>query len=395
MKFVDLFAGIGGFRLGMEMAGHECVGYVEIDKFARQSYLAIHNTEGEYYADDIRSVQPRDLPEADCYTAGFPCQSFSVAGKRGGFSDTRGTLFFEIMRLAKERKPKYLFLENVAGLLSHDGERTFGTILQALYELGYDAEWQVLNSKDFGVPQNRERVFIIGHLGGGSGGKVFPIRRTNEIIIKRHQGDVGGKGYNSQQDRVYDPDGLMGCDPATRTENKVNIFVKPCLTPDRKEKRQNGRRFKDDGDPMFTLTAQDIHGIAVKGDLFSRNNPQRQYGFDRDNSFCLRTAVTHGVAVVDRKGTLKEKATKDQVASCLTAGAHSGDNHSDMDLLSDGYRIRRLTPLECWRLQGFPDEAFYNAQQAGVSNSQLYKQAGNSVTVNVIHEIAKKIGGMG
>ena len=344
----------------MEAAGHECVGYVEIDKFARQSYSAIHNTEGEYYADDIGSVKPGDLPEADCYTAGFPCQSFSVAGKRGGFTDTRGTLFFEIMRLAKERKPKYLFLENVAGLLSHDGERTFGTILQALYELGYDAEWQVLNSKDFGVPQNRERVFIIGHLGGGSGRKVFPIRGTSEVTIKRHQTDVSGKGYNSQQDRVYAPDGLMGCVPATRTENKVNILFKPCLTPDREEKRQNGRRFKDDGDPMFTLTAQDIHGIAI----------------------------------VDRKGTLKENATAEQVASCLTAGAHSAGNHSDMDLLSDGYRIRRLTPLECWRLQGFPDEAFYKAQQAGVSNSQLYKQAGNSVTVNVISEIAKRFEGV-
>jgi len=178
IKFIDLFAGIGGFRLGMEMAGHECVGFVEIDKFARQSYMAIHDIEGEYYADDIRSVKPRDLPEADCYTAGFPCQSFSVAGKRGGFSDTRGTLFFEIMRLAKERKPKYILLENVAGLLSHDGERTFGTILQALYELGYDAEWQVLNSKDFGVPQNRERVFIIGHRQDCRKDYIFPLERT-------------------------------------------------------------------------------------------------------------------------------------------------------------------------------------------------------------------------
>lgn len=317
MKFIDLFAGVGGFRLGMEMAGHECVGSVEIDKFARQSYMAIHNTEGEYYANDIRSVEPRDLPEADCYTGGFPCQSFSVAGKRGGFNDTRGTLFFEIMRLAEKRKPKYLFLENVAGLLSHDGERTFGTILQTLYELGYDAEWQVLNSKDFGVPQNRARVFIIGHLRGECGRKVFPIRRTNEVTIKRHQTDV----------------------------------IIPCLTPDREEKRQNGRRFKGDGDPMSTLTAQDIHGIAVKGDLLTRENPQRQYGYDTQNMFCLRTAVQHGVV--------------------------------------DGYRIRRLTPLECWRLQGFPDAAFYKAQQAGVSNSQLYKQAGNSVTVNVIYAIGR------
>ena len=139
MRFIDLFAGIGGFRMGMEMAGHECGGYIEIDKYARQSYEAIHDTKGEWTAHDIRTVDPRELPEADCYTAGFPCQSFSVAGRRGGFTDTRGTLFFEIMRLAKARKPEYLFLENVKGLLSCDGGKTFATIISTLAELGYNA----------------------------------------------------------------------------------------------------------------------------------------------------------------------------------------------------------------------------------------------------------------
>ena len=143
MRFLDLFAGIGGFRLGMEVAGHEPVGWCEIDKFARKSYEEVHNTDGEWTARDVRKVKPEELPEADCYTAGFPCQSFSIAGKRGGFEDTKGTLFFEILRLAKERKPKYLLLENVKGLLSHDKGATFGTILKSLAELGYDAEWQV------------------------------------------------------------------------------------------------------------------------------------------------------------------------------------------------------------------------------------------------------------
>ncbi|WP_148132022.1 DNA cytosine methyltransferase, partial [Streptococcus sp. HMSC056D07] len=169
MKFLDLFAGIGGFRLGMESAGHECIGFCEIDKFARKSYKAIHDTEGEIELHDITTVTDefiRGIGHVDIICGGFPCQAFSIAGKRKGFEDTRGTLFFEIARFASILRPRLLFLENVKGLLNHNGGDTFETILSALDELGYDAEWQVLNSKNFGVPQNRERVFIIGHLRG-------------------------------------------------------------------------------------------------------------------------------------------------------------------------------------------------------------------------------------
>ena len=176
MRFFDFFAGIGGFRLGMEMAGHECVGHCEIDRYANLSYCAMHDVkESEVFFDDIRTVKPSDMPECECYCFGFPCQSFSISGKRRGFADTRGTLFFEVMRLAKERKPKFLFAENVAGLLNHDGGATFATIITAMAELGYSVEWQVLNSKNFGIPQHRQRVFIIGHLGGRSGQQIFPV----------------------------------------------------------------------------------------------------------------------------------------------------------------------------------------------------------------------------
>jgi len=174
MTFIDFFAGIGGFRLVFEQSGHKCVGWVEIDKFARRSYEAIHDTKEEWTAKDIRAVEPAELPEADIYTFGFPCQSFSIAGKRGGFDDTRGTLFFEVMRLAKARQPGLLVGENVAGLLSHNGGRTFETVIYTMEELGYVVEWQVINSKYY-VPQNRERVFIIGHFRGGSRRRVFPI----------------------------------------------------------------------------------------------------------------------------------------------------------------------------------------------------------------------------
>src|SRR5699024_1279251 len=165
MKFIDLFSGIGGFRTGMEMNGHECVAFCEIDKYARQSYKAIYDTEGEEDGNDITQVSNDDFRSfrgrADVITGGFPCQAFSIAGKRRGFEDTRGTLFFEIARAIKEIQPSYALLENVKGLFSHDKGRTFGTIIQALDELGYVVEWGLFNSKYWGVPQNRERVFIL------------------------------------------------------------------------------------------------------------------------------------------------------------------------------------------------------------------------------------------
>ena len=347
MKFIDFFAGIGGFRLGMEMAGHECVGHCEIDKFANKSYMAMHRPkESEWYADDIRRVMPGELPEAECYCFGFPCQAFSIAGKQRGFEDTRGTLFFEVMRLAKERKPDILFAENVKGLLSHDRGRTFGTIIRTMDELGYDVEWQLLNSANFRVPQNRERVFIIGHLRGTCGRKVFPIgddtketfelqeQKTGTITTRTGSGNTVGTYVveskqhaqirqiigGSQGCRVYDPDGLsvtlssQGGDQGAKT----GLYAVPVLTPERVKKRQNGRRFKEDEEPMFTLTSQDRHGVML------------------------------------------------------------------------GRRIRKLTPKECFRLQGFPDEYFERAAAVN-SDSQLYKQAGNSVTVNVIYEIARRL----
>lgn len=311
MKFLDLFAGIGGFRLGLEQAGHECVGFCEIDKFARQSYKAIHNTEGEREYHDITTVSNeewrtlRGTVELIC--GGFPCQSFSIAGKRKGFLDeTRGTLFFEIARAAEQIKPRTLFLENVRGLLSHDKGRTFRTIISTLDELGYDAEWQILNSKNFGVPQNRERVFIIGNLRGERGREVFPITRENSGAIKRI-----ANGRESHGHSTYDVFGTDGISP--------------------------------------TLTTNKGEGPKIV---------QKPRGYN--------------------------KGGEHEVAPTLSSNSWHENN-----LLKSGMRIRKLTPRECWRLQGFPDWAFDKAQEVN-SNSQLYKQAGNSVTVPVIYEIARR-----
>jgi len=369
MKFIDFFAGIGGFRLGMEQAGHECVGFVEIDKFAVKSYMAMYNTEGEYYANDITRIDPKDLPEANGYTFGFPCQSFSIAGKRGGINDTRGTLFFEVMRLAKVRQPKYLFAENVTGLLSDDGGRTFGTILRTLWECGYDAQWQVLNSKAY-VPQNRERIFIIGHLRGECRPKVFPIAVScgQAVSAQRKINVIGNISYreNGTQDEnknIYSHKGIMGSLKATDYKSPKKIAI-PIITPDREKKRQNGRRFKTDGEEMFTLTAQDRHGVIVFDDTQCFDGV-REYD-------CFSPALR-----ANRNGL---KVGIKEAAKCRKVKDEKGD----------GMRIRKLTPLECFRLQGFPDELFYKAQAVN-SDSQLYKQAGNAVTVPVIYEIAKRL----
>lgn len=183
MKFLDLFSGIGGFRLGMEQAGHECVGWVEWDKFARKSYQAIFETEGVWNASDIRTVRASEISRSDCWCFGFPCQDISVAGKQGGFtSGRRSSLFFTVTGLLrgiqKEDRPAYLLIENVKNLLSINNGWDFAKLQVELDEIGYDVEWDVLDSAQV-VPQHRERIFIIGHLRGQSTRKVFPIVRKN------------------------------------------------------------------------------------------------------------------------------------------------------------------------------------------------------------------------
>lgn len=388
MKFIDLFAGIGGFRLGMESAGHECVAFCEIDKFARASYKAIHNTEGEIELHDITTVtdeEIRNIGHVDVICGGFPCQAFSIAGARRGFEDTRGTLFFEIARFAAILKPKYLFLENVKGLLNHDKGDTFETILSALDELGYDVEWQVLNSKDFGVPQNRERVFIIGHLRGERGRKVFPIGGKGEksdfesVIRKLGNVNPSQKGMNGE---VFDSNGIS---PALTTNKGEGTKIAiPVLTPDRVKKRQNGRRFKTNGEPMFTLTGQDRHGIVVAGNLPGTHEQNGRVYDINGISPTLNTMQGGGrqPKIIQRSHGYNRGGEYD-IAPTLTKSIYHENN-----FLKNGFRIRKLTPRECWRLQGFPDWAFDKAQEVN-SNSQLYKQAGNSVTVNVIKEIAR------
>ncbi len=335
MKFLDLFSGIGGFRLGLERSGHTPVGYVEIDKFARQSYQAMYDTTCEWTAEDINKVTDEEWRKfngtVELIAGGFPCQSFSIAGKREGFlNQTKGTLFFEVARAVKQIKPRFVLLENVKGLLNHDKGNTFRTILNTLDELGYDVEWRVYNSKDFGVPQNRERVYIIGHLRGDSGREVFPFfgeyGEVNQSAVKQlgNISDSDSFGGNPQTGRVYSDDGLS---PTLNT-------------------MQGGGR-----EPK----------VMVKGTKFD---------------MVLGSSQKHAAK------------TDGTYSPTLTSAMGMGGGQTPLLVKSEiPYCIRKLTPRECWRLQAFPDELFDKAQQAGLSDSQLYKQAGNSVTVNVIEYI--------
>ena len=374
MKFIDLFAGIGGFRFGMESAGHECVAFCEIDKFARASYKAIHNTEGEIELHDITQVtddEIRAIGHVDAICGGFPCQAFSIAGHRRGFEDTRGTLFFEVARFASILKPKYLFLENVKGLLNHDKGNTFEVILSALDELGYDVEWQVLNSKDFGVPQNRERVFIIGHLRGERGRKVFPIGGNGAPIDCEQPkinkvGNIRKKG-KSQSGDVVSVDSLAPTLCSTTTQkDPLKIFLVGNL-PGSHE--QNGRVYDPNG---ISPTLNTMQGGDRQPKIRVRETTKQGYA---------EASVGDSVNLSHPNSKTRRGRVGEGVANTIVTGDSQG-------VVTPNFRIRKLTPRECWRLQGFPDWAFDKAQEVN-SNSQLYKQAGNSVTVNVIKEIAR------
>lgn len=333
MKYCSLFSGIGGFDLALDRLGHECVYANDFDKYAGQIYNSRFNRKID--SRDIRLVKTDELPDFDLLVGGFPCQAFSIAGKRLGFEDTRGTLFFEIARIIKDKRPKYFLLENVKGLLSHDSGKTFQTILAAINELGYESEWQILNSKNHGVPQNRERIFISGYFRGEPRPKIFPIRQTDRFYSESNENKekihniastMTARQYASwngnfvinqinnpthSNNRIYD---LNGISPALNTMQGGNRQPKvaiPTINPDRENIRQS-RRFKENGDPSYTLVCQFVNGVH------------------------------------------------------------------------DGVKIRRLTEIECERLQGFPDN-----WTESISSTQRYKCLGNAVTVNVIYDICK------
>ena len=538
ITFIDFFAGVGGFRRGMELAGHKCVGFCEFDKNAVYSYMAMHlltecqwealnnipalvkkngtlnfnkrqkylqsligdkNINGEWYANDIRTVSTEDIPRADMWCFGAPCQSFSVAGKRAGLEGESG-LVREIFRLLDEYKeedrPEWIVYENVKGMLSSNRGWDYAAIISEMDRLGYDIEWQNINSKWF-VPQNRERIYTIGHLRRFGSRKIFPIEGASEknsvSIIAHRDGyrrnmqtfsvdgitealstcqgggrehhvaipcfidmnydagikttenartlqaryykgicnrsaEISGVGIKiigevnkSQDGQVHDIRGISKCHSAGHNNNpKIAI---PILTPDIKNKHQNGRRFKENGEPMFTLAAQDRHGVGVEvlGGLYTNLSPNYNRGVLDGISRTLK-ADSHpaGVAlgIIDPQGRSKKEVSPKNICPTLRSETHgnlpdvcvdvSGNTQKQSDgifvEMPEGFMvyavwyekeqcyiaIRRLTPKECFRLQGWTDDYFERAAFVN-SDSQLYKQAGNGVTVSVVEAIAENM----
>lgn len=287
LTFFDIFSGIGGFKIALENVGFKGIGFCDNNKYAVDLYNAYYNTEKEFYFNDITTINTEELPDFDILCAGFPCQPFSISGKRRGFEDTRGTMFFEVARILKDKKPKYFILENVRGLLNHENGRTFEVIINTLHNLGYSVQWQLLNSKFFGVPQNRERVYIVGCFGNEYPPKIFPLDGIGDEKVKSIETYPFIK-RGSQSNVAYSPDGIIGC--------------------------------------LTTGCGGFIGNIGVKN--------------------------------------LK----------------------NIKDLL-----FRRPTPTECFRIQGFPDDMVKKAKEIGISDTQLYKMAGNAVTVKVAQAVAEKI----
>ena len=369
-----MFAGIGGFRAGLTCAGgFQCVGHCEIDKYADASYRAIHNIgKEERYYPDAREIDPSDLPDFDLLCGGFPCQAFSLAGRRKGFEDARGTLFFEIARLAQAKRPSYLLLENVPGLLSHDGGRTFSAILAALNDLGYFVEWTVLNSKHFGVPQSRRRVFIICYLDPRCAGKILPVFGTNgKALVQILNGPQGS--------RVYDTEGVACTQTASAggMGGKTGLYlVQPAHAA-----------FVDlcAGEPRQTKDARCI--TARYGQTTLSNHRA-----ERSGVLLIKEATKKGYKealpgdTVDL-GYAGSNTRRGRVGHDI---AHTLETSCIQGIVQRGGRIRRLMPRECLRLQGFED-AQIDKILAINSDAQAYKQAGNSVTVNVIEAIGRRI----
>ena len=474
MKFIDLFSGIGGFRSALELNGHECIAYSEVDKFAKQSYQAIYNTEDEIDLGDITKISEEYLShfkqENDIVVGGSPCQSFSLAGSRKGFEDTRGTLFFEYAKVVKETQPKYFLFENVKGMLSHDKGNTIRVVLETFDQLGYYIDFNVFNSKYYDVPQNRERIYIVGKrkdlvdspkyqekvkgkkkleevhnwaVDNISYVKLLPKLKTevttrlidvleDEVDEKYYlseektkkltlDNDLGGKlnmyDYN-ERDRVH-------------SVNKVSPTLNTMQGGDRQPKvavigntSNTGYKSHDvhDTDGLSpTVAARDYKGpkqiavreatkqgyaIAEQGDSVNVTYPDSKTRRGRVGKQIAQTLqageVNQGVVMEDKnirftddgfhthRNDKKKSSIQGTHVTYKEGKTHAlTSNHVPMTL--NNLRIRKLTPLECWRLQSFTDEQFYKAKDSGVSNSQLYKQAGNAVTVNVVDYIVKNI----
>ncbi len=382
IRYFDMFAGIGGFRVGFDRAGgFRCVGHCEIDKYADAGYRAIHDIrKEECFYPDARDIDPAALPDFDLLCGGFPCQSFSLAGKRKGFKDPRGTLFFEISRLAESRRPPYLLLENVPGILNHDKGQTFAAILRTLSDLGYGVEWMVLNSADFGVPQARRRVYLVGYLDRRCAGKILPVpETTGPAVVQVLGGSQGKRVYSTRGSAVTQlaktdgrGNGLYFID--LYKGNPTQTALSRCITADYGKAQMTNRKGEMSGVLYIKEATKRGYAEAAPGDAvnlaYSGSNTRRdtQRGPRRSPAKRVRWGE-------EEQGS---------------GGRATSGSPNESGLCDDVGRIRRLMPRECLRLQGFAEDQI-DRLLAITSDAQAYKQAGNSVTVNVIEAIGRNL----
>ena len=473
VKYAELFVGVGGFRKGIEQSGilSECVYANELDKHASAVYRYWWGAE-DFIEGDIREQNTEYIPDIDFLTAGFPCQSFSVAGKRLGMADTRGTLFFEVARVLADKRPRHFLLENVKGLLSHDDGKTFQTILGVLADIGYRVEWQVLNSTCW-VPQNRERVFVVGHLRGECGCQVFPLREEDGGEMLPCLTSTDWKGPSKQRAGLIVP--VMATGGALRTRDNPRGWhleegkegVANSLTSVEKDSmliilnRKPYDRYGEgdvptaisQGTGRFRNSTCSVVGIPVlqKTAGYTVTVKDNETGCLQAGGMNVRDKVPN-VAVPDngkwkqhQQDRIVDPETEDCPTLCSVGDGHAGggdaghlkvampdacmsldcdgylrltgarprDENGKPQLLPIGYRrFRRLTPIECERLQGFPDgHTFFGSYLTNtlpkskrslgeytvvpVSDTQRYRMMGNAVTTLVIQEVIKKIMAVG
>ena len=405
MKYFSMFSGIGGFELGIQQSEipMECIGYSEIDEYAESIYIRQFPKHRRF--GDATRIKTEEIPKFDLLVGGFPCQAFSIAGQRKGFSDTRGTLFFEIARILKDKRPKYFLLENVKGLLSHDGSRTFKRMLGILSELGYVFEWEILNSKDFGVPQNRERLFIKGYLGRECGREIFSQKRNRREIIS----SMSWYPTSTKTAKLVDKDGLsltLCSDGHNSGRNQLIVC---------NEKAQAQKVYDEEG--LATTLCGNGGGHGGKTGLYKVNNIKVVGNLSRTNHGGENVLDTDGIASTLNANNYKhplrirtnvkkgydEAIEGDGVRLCHpTSKTARGRVHkeeigalssnTDWGTVDKDFRIRRLTPLECERLQGFPDGwTEFGKDGEPISDTQRYKCLGNAVTTNVVEYIMRSM----
>ena len=377
IKFIDLFAGIGGFHYGIlgvdkittakisgkidNKQGNNPYNFIYPTQERRQSdFTCVYSNEWDKYASsvykkhygecdttDITRVRAEDIPDHDLLVGGFPCQAFSLAGKRGGFNDTRGTLFFDVARILKAKRPRYFILENVKGLLSHENGETIKTIFRVLTDFGYDFQWHVFNSRTEGVPQNRERIYIVGHLRG---------QPRPEILFTSREISTNTS-------------------TSTNDEQKAERIIRT---------RQLGQNGKLTSPIANALQASEIphvidNSYPKRTRVYEKYTPTiRDYGSGGNK---MPMVVDHGRAKIT------------EIVNTVDANYYKGlDNHGQRTAIKEGLSIRRLTPIECERLQGFPDDyTKYGADGELISDTQRYKMLGNAVTTNVVTIVAEAV----